>query len=384
LRTLVLAATQLKRDARIQRQIGWLSSFSKVTCVADNTTDTANAEFITIESSDSESLLSRRSRKAFREAMFWSQMAPETWYWSLPWVSRAYHRLRDNCTSNSFDIIIANDLITLPLALKIAHSTPVVFDAHEYYPQERPADSTEQRIRNQYAEQLCVKYMPRAAAVATVSNGVASLYQQLIGVKASVVPNFPEYKTLHPSPSEGDPIRLIHHGGYHADRHLEELVLATRLLGKRATLDFMLVDDSRKHEVSKLRQMAKDDDNITFRHPVRPEDVCTTINHYDVGVYLLPPNCLNNQYALPNKFFDFIQARLATVIGPSSEMASIINQYNLGLVADDFSAEALASQIESLSSAEIMEMKQHAHIAANALCSQEAEKRWNEVIHGVA
>ena len=37
--------------------------------------------------------------------------------------------------------------------------------------------------------------------------------------------------------------------------------------------------------------------------------IVRTINQFDLGVYLLPPVNFNSAHALPNKFFEFIQAR---------------------------------------------------------------------------
>ena len=45
------------------------------------------------------------------------------------------------------------------------------------------------------------------------------------------------------------------------------------------------------------------------------------MNACDVGVFCMPPINVNARYALPNKFFDFVQARLAVAVGPAEEMA---------------------------------------------------------------
>ena len=47
-------------------------------------------------------------------------------------------------------------------------------------------------------------------------------------------------------------------------------------------------------------------------------------NQYDVGVFLLPASFPNQVHVLPNKLFDYIQARLAVAIGPSHEMAEVV------------------------------------------------------------
>ena len=70
-----------------------------------------------------------------------------------------------------------------------------------------------------------------------------------------------------------------------------------------------------------------------------------TINKYDMGVFLLPPINFNYENTLPNKLFDFIQARLGIAIGPTPEMAEIVNHYKIGLVSEHFTAASLASRL---------------------------------------
>jgi len=92
------------------------------------------------------------------------------------------------------------------------------------------------------------------------------------------------------------------------------------------------------------------------------------LNQYDIGMDLLPPNSLNNRFTLPNKFFEFIQARLAVAIGPSPEMAKIVNQYGCGVVSGDFSPESLARELSALTSRRIDGLKLRSHEAAKDLC----------------
>ena len=69
----------------------------------------------------------------------------------------------------------------------------------------------------------------------------------------------------------------------------------------------------------------------------------------------------NNEHALPNKFFEFIQARLAIAIGPSTEMQKIVKKEGLGIVAKDFSLAAMAEELNSLQASDIARYKVSAH-----------------------
>jgi hypothetical protein len=82
--------------------------------------------------------------------------------------------------------------------------------------------------------------------------------------------------------------------------------------------------------------------------PVPMDQVVPTMESYDVGLYALQPTSFNNLHALPNKFFDFVQAGLAVVIGPSPDMAALVRQHNLGLVADGFDRDSVRRALAGL------------------------------------
>jgi hypothetical protein len=56
----------------------------------------------------------------------------------------------------------------------------------------------------------------------------------------------------------------------------------------------------------------------------------------------------NLKYILPNKFFEFIQARLAVAIGPSVEMKRLVKEWDCGIVAANFEAKSMAAEINRL------------------------------------
>ena len=73
---------------------------------------------------------------------------------------------------------------------------------------------------------------------------------------------------------------------------------------------------------------------------------------------------MNLEHVLPNKFFEFIQARLAVLIGPSVEMVPFVERYGLGFVASDFSAASLAKRLAEVSVEEIDKCKRNADASA--------------------
>jgi hypothetical protein len=165
-------------------------------------------------------------------------------------------------------------------------------------------------------------------------------------------------------------VKLIHHGGAMKQRRIEMMIKMMQYLdNEKYELTLMLVPGDQKY-YAYLTKMAGKFKNIKIVNPVGFSKIPETINKHDVGVYILRPDGFNDKYALPNKIFEFIQARLAIAIGPSIEMAKIVNKYHVGVVSKDFSAKSLADSIRTLSWDSIMEYKGNSDKYAKELSSE--------------
>jgi hypothetical protein len=80
------------------------------------------------------------------------------------------------------------------------------------------------------------------------------------------------------------------------------------------------------------------------------------------------------QRALPNKLFEFIQARLAIAVGPSPEMAAIVREHACGVVADDFTPRALADVLAGVTREQIATFKAGANGAAQLLNAEQNQE----------
>ena len=88
------------------------------------------------------------------------------------------------------------------------------------------------------------------------------------------------------------------------------------------------------------------------------------INQYDIGLYILYENLLNHKYCLPNKIFEFIQARLMIAITPKVDLAKLVFKYNVGCVSKDFSIQSMAEMLNGISKEQLQLHKNNTHKAA--------------------
>lgn len=352
---LILSFSVIRSDPRVMRQIRLLENDGryKVSVAGFGQSPEANIEFFELF----------RPSSTFLDKVFWSVKllvgAFASYGNSLAYVQQC----RDIFSKIQFDLVIANDISSLPLGIALAKGSPVLLDAHEYSPREFD-DRLLWRISfGRYYHYVCTKYLSSVSSMVTVCQGIADEYLRIYGVKAGVVYNAPEDQLLTPIVSKDETIRLIHHGAAIRSRHLEVMIEMMSYLDDRFVLDFMLVETDPKY-MSQLRALCEGSEKIKFIRPVATHEICQRLNHYDLGVYLLPPVNFNHEHALPNKFFEFIQARLALAIGPSPEMSKLLKFYGCGVVADSFEPKSLARAIEKISREDIFVYKQAAHRAA--------------------
>lgn len=371
-KVLLISFSPIRRDPRVMRQVRLLESMSELTVAGFGEAPDARAEFVAIHKEPSSVL-----RK-----LFWGLKllvgAHESFYWNQPHVAQALASLQ----SLHSDVLIANDLSALPLALRLARGKPVVFDAHEYAPGEHDNQMLWRWTLGRFNRAFCRRYLHQASSMLTVCQGIAQEYATHYGVRPLVLHNAPAFQKLSPAPLDKDHIRMIHHGVASSARHLEVMIEMMSHLDERFTLDFMLME-SEPGYLAQLQGMARGDSRIRFVAPVAMPQICASINPYDLGVYLLPPDNFNHRHALPNKFFEFVQARLAVAIGPSPEMASLVRQYGCGIVSDSFDPQDLAQCLSALDRPTLDRMKWSADKAAHALCFEnegrvlaDEVKRW--------
>lgn len=278
------------------------------------------------------------------------------------------------------DIIIVNDLSGLSIAFKIRKGNEkVIYDAHEYSPGQYPENQDRSHL-NSYAKYLLKKYLHKCSSTMTVGEKIASLYERDFHIKPLVITNAPHFIDQLPIFNTDESFRLVHHGRAGRNRELELMIEAILSCDERFSLDFYLIGNS--GYIEELKQRSKGSQRIRFKNPVPMTELPSTLNKYDVGLYLLPPISINQKLALPNKIFEFIQGRLAVAIGPSLEMAEYVKKYEIGIISDGFSSDSMARTLMLLTRERINLYKSNAHRFAYMLSAEPNIEKLRNLVHG--
>jgi hypothetical protein len=374
-KVLIIVYNDLHHDARLMRQVNFLKDSYEITVVCFDAPSLAGIEIIKI--------------KKIKPTLF--QKAITSFFLLTRFYDAAYKVLYDfpilrkQLRKRSFDLIISNDIETLPLSFNIKKKEKILFDAHEFAPTHYEEKLIWKLLFQGFNQYLCKKYLPKVDQMITVGYGLAKEYAAHYPVKPIVLTNASPYINLSPGKINSDKIKLIHHGAASPTRQLEVMIEMMDYVDNRFSLDLMLLiptlaNRKTREYLSTLRKRVDDNPRVKIIPSVGGSQVVEFIHQYDIGVYILPPISFNTANSLPNKLFDFIQARLAIAIGPTPEMANIVNTYNLGVVADDFTAQSLAKKINSLTSEQILFFKNQANNAAKELSAEKNKVILNELV----
>lgn len=242
------------------------------------------------------------------------------------------------------DILLANDLDTLPaniLAGKIRRK-PVVYDSHEFFT-EVPELIGRPMVRKIW-EWLERRLLPHVRAAYTVCDSIAGIYSHKYGIPFSVIRNLPfsipQEETKGVLGDDRLKPAIIYQGALNLGRGLENAIRAMRFIPEA---QLILAGGGDKE--SELRQLAStvSPDNVIFTGRLPLEKLTELTSHASLGISLEEDLGLNYRYALPNKLFDYIQARIPVMVSDLPEMRKIVETYQTGMVADSSDPEKLAS-----------------------------------------
>lgn len=352
---LIIANSNLDKDPRILRQVRALENEYNIYTIG----------FTPVKSGITNLVDSFKQNSLFYKLlrMFFSLTGQLKLYSKV--VFKQYN-LNVELEKINFDLILCNDVDTLPMGFKISKfKIPIWADLHEYSPKEFENDFLWRLYFQPYKRWLCNKYLPLVNYISVVCDGIAREYENNFKVVTnSIITNATFFNPNLGPTSPNDKIKIIHHGAAMPNRRIESMIDMMGYLDDNYELYLMLVVTGpvQQEYISKLKSRANEiHSNIHFLNTVPTNLIASTINKFDIGLYILEAAGFNELYALPNKFFEFIQARLCLAVTPNPEMAAIVNKAGLGIVSPDYNPESMAESIAKLSKDEIFSYKSNTH-----------------------
>lgn len=245
-----------------------------------------------------------------------------------------------------FDIVLANDLDTLPaayFATKIRRKK-IVYDSHEYFTEvpELLGRSFQQNSWRRIEKHI----VPKLKYAYTVCQSIADIYNGLYGTVFRVVRNLPLAKDLQDSDKDDTKRVVIYQGALNLGRGIELMIQSMH-----HTNDCVLWIAGAGDVEHDLKQMVIDSklsDKVKFLGRIPLKELHIITSKASIGLSLEENIGLNYYYALPNKLFDYIQAQIPVIVSNLPEMRRVVDQYSIGEILLDRTAEALAEKINDM------------------------------------
>jgi glycosyltransferase involved in cell wall biosynthesis len=248
-----------------------------------------------------------------------------------------------------YDLIIAHHPNSIELASKLAkiNKSKLVLNCHEYYPLEFDNNPVWMKYENPRIEKLLHQYQSKIALWLTVSNHIQKAYETNFLANCFLLYNSKRYQDITPHPVNSQNIRIIHHGAAMRERKLETMIACFMELPVNFSLTLMLMPNDSAY-LAELKAKYSGVNNLFFTDVVPTNEIVSKIQRYDVGLFFLGDEIYNYKYCLPNKLFEFIQARLCVVVTPNPEMKDLVQKYKIGYVAESYSHEDCVKMLKGL------------------------------------
>ena len=315
-----------------------------------------------------------KRRNFFGELRLWLDVMCRRW----DRLSFIKNRLvvKEHIKTHRYDVMICHDLLLLPVLFagldsksnrQEAQSTRVIFDAREFYPLQNTSSLRWRLLFKAFNTYLCKTYAKRADRIFSVSPRFCELYKTHFGLKAELLLSLPPYYELKPKPINPQKVKILYHGALNKNRDIHKIIYLCQKLDKRFCIDFIFTGGTkpyRKKIESAILSLQKQDCNVRVLPAVSLEQIVPFGNDYDIGFIYIPQHNHNLLATIPNKFFEYIQSRLALFLPPIESLQSITEKYDNAIISSDFSLDSMAQSLNTLSTEEISKKKQNSHIAA--------------------
>lgn len=275
--------------------------------------------------------------------------------------------------------IVAADLDTLAagVILKDILKVPLIYDAHEYWPDSYSTFSEWEIAFWRKWEQTLTLHVDAAF---TVSSPLAEYMSRIYGIAFQTVPNCVPRGSVgnaakRQSHSPSGPVRFLYQGIFAPGRGLEALI---RLWPRTDSRAILMLRGPRHAYSRALEDLAAEagvlNTRVLFLDPVPETQLIAAASEADVGVLPYEPININNQYCCPNKLSQYCAAGLALLSNRLDYVASIVQAGDFGLIEDLKRPDDFVAAVDRLTGDSTL----RARLQANALAFFQRKFNWDE------
>lgn len=217
----------------------------------------------------------------------------------------------------------------------------LIYDSHELTPD--PLDTRYPEAHRKNLLQKLLIMLEEVDYIITVSDLIKTWYKaHKPHIPVEVIYNSPPLtKSFQPRAFHSNHLTVGYEGSFDDKKEIKNKIISiTERCSKRVPFQFKVVGGSRSDDPFVIPKHLQS--NIQLTGWVDYQTIPNHVKDVDIG-WIDSENVehsLNKQYALPNKFFSFLNNGIPIVVNKCHQMESLIHKHQCGFVVDKFNATA--------------------------------------------
>lgn len=281
--------------------------------------------------------------------------------------------------TKQFDVIVANDLDSLPAAFFASKFTrkELVYDSHEYFTE--VPELVGRPFVKRIWERIESALLPKLTKAYTVCNSIADVYSQKYNTRFEVVRNLPELsgfnisESNHALPFDNNMPLIIYQGAVNVGRGIEEAILAMHNVSNAGLL--IIGHGDRFDDCKDLIKSENLCKKVIMTGKIPFGELKKITPYATIGLSVEKNIGLNYYYALPNKLFDYIHSLVPVLVTRLPEMERIVEMHEVGMVIEKTDPQLIANAInQMLANKELLKKWKDNCIKARRYLNWETEK----------
>jgi glycosyltransferase involved in cell wall biosynthesis len=252
------------------------------------------------------------------------------------------------------------ELLPLGYFLKLFYGAKLIYDTHELETEIKNLKG----LRKKFSKLLEYLLIKKADHVFVVSENIADWYEKTYNITRPIVllnvPRAAHVKktnyfkdTFH---LRDDQIILLYQGNLAAERGVDILLEAfKKRINNKLVIIFMGYGELERE----IQSLTKSYKNIFLHKAVPTRELLNYTASADVGIHIIKNNCLNHNFCMPNKLFEYAMAGLPVIISNVKEMSAFVKKNQMGVVMEDDTVTSFNKAIERLLSKDLAVLKQN-------------------------
>lgn len=266
----------------------------------------------------------------------------------------------------------------LPMAMIVKlfqPSTKIIYETHELETETNNASRVKRNLRR-IIERLGYFAIDHTFAVSpSIKNWYVKKYKTN---RVSLTLNCPPFRKInannylrnHFGISDEKKI-FIYQGLFTSGRGIEQIVTAFTKLPEQAVLILLGFGPDERHWMNKAELMSN-----LYVHPAVPsEDVLNITASADCGISFIQNTSLSYKFSMPNKLFEFIQARIPVIVSPTLDQSDFVRETGVGIICNDFTAKGVEDACRDFLSGLPSEINSRLAKVAHDYCWETQETR---------